>query len=212
MISLLLLRSQYESLFASMKIRPEKLASVDAMVNKIIANKQAYVSAVAGTKVPWYFIGLINAMERSASLNYHLHNGDPLTKRTVNVPAGYPKAAPANGVSYTFVESARDAIKLKKLDQVIDWSIPHMLYLLESYNGWGYRKYHASVLTPYLWSFTTHYLQGKYVADGSWSSTAVSSQAGAAAILKRLSEKLPEVAGAIKVANEAYAASVKKKG
>ena len=29
---------------------------------------------------------------------------------------------------------------MKKLDHVQDWSAPSMLYLLERYNGLGYRK------------------------------------------------------------------------
>jgi hypothetical protein len=63
-----------------------------------------------------------------------------------------------------------------------------MLYQLEGYNGWGYRLHHTHVLTPYLWSFSTHYTSGKYVADGTWSDTAVSKQCGAAALLRRLAE------------------------
>ncbi len=44
------------------------------------------------------------------------------------------------------------------------------------------------MLSPYLWSFSTHYQCGKYVADGRWSETAVSKQCGAAVLLRRLAE------------------------
>ncbi len=40
--------------------------------------------------------------------------------------------------------------------------------------------------TPYLWSFSTHYDRGKYVADGRWSETTPSDQCGAAVIIKAL--------------------------
>ena len=60
---------------------------------------------------------------------------------------------------------------------------------MERYNGWGYRRYHQQVLSPYLWSSASHYLRGKYVADGSWSDTAVSRQVGGAALIRRLDER-----------------------
>ena len=69
-----------------------------------------------------------------------------------------------------------------------DWSIGGTLYKLEKYNGWGYRSRHPHVLSPYLWSFSNHYSKGKYVADGRWSESAVSQQAGAAVILRRMAE------------------------
>ena len=84
-----------------------------------------------------------------------------------------------------------------------DWSLPHLLYKMEGYNGWGYRLYHPYCLSPYLWSFTNHYTSGKYVSDGRWSDTAKSRQCGGAAIIKRMEEleiitlkrsfKIPEV-------------------
>ena len=42
--------------------------------------------------------------------------------------------------------------------------------------------------SPYLWSYSTIYTAGKYVADGKWSDTAVSKQCGGMAILKHLVE------------------------
>ena len=63
-----------------------------------------------------------------------------------------------------------------------------MLYKLEAYNGWGYRDHHPDVNSPYLWSFSNHYKSGKYVADGTFSATAVSAQCGAAVLLKRLTQ------------------------
>jgi lysozyme family protein len=58
------------------------------------------------------------------------------------------------------------------------------LYRLEKYNGFGYRK--RGLATPYLWSFSDRYRQGKYVADGVFDPAAVSGQCGAAVIMKRL--------------------------
>jgi hypothetical protein len=44
------------------------------------------------------------------------------------------------------------------------------------------------VLSPYLWGFSSHYKSGKYIADGTWSDTAVSKQCGAALLLRRMVE------------------------
>jgi hypothetical protein len=45
------------------------------------------------------------------------------------------------------------------------------------------------VKSPYLWSFSNQYTQGKYIADGTWSDTAVSRQCGAAVVIKRLEQR-----------------------
>ena len=60
----------------------------------------------------------------------------------------------------------------------------HMLYLLEKYNGFGYRN--MGKATPYLWSFSNLYEKGKYVADGRFDPEAVSKQCGAGVMLKAL--------------------------
>jgi hypothetical protein len=78
---------------------------------------------------------------------------------------------------------------MKNLFNWTDWEIPGILYKLEQYNGFGYRNFHPSVKSPYLWSFSNHYTSGKYVADGTWSPTAKSQQCGAAVLLRRLAEK-----------------------
>jgi hypothetical protein len=125
-------------------------------------------------------------MEASFNFKCHLHNGDPLTARTVQVPSNRPSTG---APPFTWEDSATDALRMKKLEQISDWSLPRTLYQLEAYNGFGYRVGHPEVLTPYLWSFSDHYKQGKYVADGKFSPTAVSKQCGAAVILRRMAER-----------------------
>lgn len=55
---------------------------------------------------------------------------------------------------------------------------------LESYNGWGY--FPTKIYSPYLWSFTSHYQRGKYTSDGVFDPTAISRQAGAMSIVRRM--------------------------
>jgi lysozyme family protein len=189
------LRPEYDRLWSQMRIRPDKQATLVAVARKIIASKAVYKGVERATTVPWYVVGIIHAMEAGLSFTKHLHNGDPLKRRTVQVPAGRPKAEPKGGWSagYSWEESAIDAIRYDGLDRVGDWSVERIAYELEGYNGWGYRKHHPEVKTPYLWSYTTVYKKGKYVKDGVWDANAVSGQAGAMAILYTLSTLDSEV-------------------
>ena len=179
------LQPEYATLWDSLAISDRLRETIDRQAKRIIANRERYEPVSAATGVPWFVIGLIHTMEAGGSFSCHLHNGDPLSRRTVQVPKNRP--ASGNG-PFTWEESATDAIRYDKLDRVTDWPVERIAFCLESFNGWGYRRQHADVLSPYLWSGTNHYVRGKYVADGKWSSTAVSAQAGAMAILKRLAE------------------------
>ncbi len=52
----------------------------------------------------------------------------------------------------------------------------------EHYNGLGYRN--KGLASPYVWSGTTTYKGGKYVADGQFSASAFDKQLGVAVMLK----------------------------
>jgi lysozyme family protein len=181
------LRKEYDLLFAQAVVRPENRPAVDSILARILdpAAQQRYAAVERQTGVPAHVVGIIHAMEASCRFDCHLHNGDPLTARTVQVPAGRPQTGQP---PFAWVDSAVDALTLEQLDRWHDWSPAGIAYALEGYNGWGYRLFHPQVKSPYLWSFTTIYSAGKYVADGTWSDTAVSRQCGAMALLKRLAE------------------------
>jgi lysozyme family protein len=138
-----------------------------------------------GVTIPWYFIACVHYLECSFSFKKHLHNGDPLTGYTVQVPAHRPKVG--HGPPFTFEESAVDALKLMKYDKVTNWSLPFILQKLEGYNGFGYTN--RGINSPYLWSFSNQYVKGKYVKDKVFSVKAVSEQMGAAVILKRMEDR-----------------------
>jgi lysozyme family protein len=179
------LRREYDRLFNSCAIRPERTAEVEATIAKLSAARARYEAAGAGG-IPWFFVAAVHAMEASLNFTKHLHNGDPLTARTVQVPSGRPRAG---NPPFTWEVSAADALTLRGLGRGTEWSLAGTLFQLEGYNGWGYRRQHPQVLTPYLWSYSTHYTRGKYIADGTWSDAAVSKQCGAAVILRRMAEK-----------------------
>jgi lysozyme family protein len=174
------LKKEYEDLFTSCVINSARQKDVEKIRDKIVANKSRYEAVAASTTVPWFVVAVIHSLEGSLNFKTHLHNGDPLTAKTVHVPKGRPAGTPP----FTWEQSAIDALTFDGLAGVKKWNLAIILFRLEGFNGFGYRVKHPEVLTPYLWSFTNHYTKGKFVADGKFDATAVSKQCGAAAILK----------------------------
>jgi len=179
------LRREYEGLFHTCVIPAQRKDAVERLVQALHAQKTRYEAVADPMGIPWFFASVIHNMESALRFDRHLHNGDPLTARTVRDPKGHPKTG---NPPFPWEESARDAVSLKRLGPRTDWSLAGVLYQLERYNGWGYRRYHPHVLSPYLWSFSNHYTSGKYIRDGVWSDTAVSNQCGAAVLLRRMAE------------------------
>lgn len=165
----------YSSFLGSMQIKPSRQAAFDAAARRIISYKNKYEEVENATGVPWYFVGVIHYRESNCDFRTHLHNGDPLTRRTYHVPAGRPLHG---NPPFTWLESAVDALNQKGFDKVTDWSDEHMCYMLEVYNGMGYRMYHPNVPSPYLWGGSNHYVTGKYVSDGHFDSNHTDVQLG----------------------------------
>lgn len=176
------LSEEYSRLFASAKAKPWAVEECAAIVGKIMdpEARSRYEEIERATKVPWRVVAIIHYMECSLSFERHLHNGDPLTAKTRQVPKGRPHGPPP----FSFEASAMDALDYDGFTGWQDWSVPGILFKLEGYNGWGYRR--KQINTPYLWSGCQHYVRGKYVADGVWSASAVSKQLGTALLLKAL--------------------------
>ena len=171
-------------IFEHSEIKIDHAKEVQARVDAILDNFDRYKGFGQLNGVPWFVVATLHQMEASGRFDCHLHNGDPLTARTVRVPVGRPVAEPKGGVfPYTWEESAADALKNYPPKPPV-WDIGHALVYLEAYNGFGYRR--KGVLSPYIWSFTTAYASGKFVADGVYDPAQVSNQVGAAAILKGL--------------------------
>lgn len=176
--------AEYGRLWEGTSIVSKHRPVIDLWVKKMVQNKSRYEAVSKITGVPWYVIAAIHIRESSMSFKGHLHNGDPLTRRTRQVPAGRPLHEPKAGAGrpYTWEESAVDALRHRKLHEWSDWSVPGMLYVLEGYNGFGYRNNGRT--NPYLWSYTNQYTSGKYVKDGKYNPSVKDKQPGTAAILK----------------------------
>jgi lysozyme family protein len=189
--------SSYEQKFDTSIVKDTFKVEANNFISKMLANKSIYTSIEASTGVPWFFIAALHMRESSMRFDRHLHNGDPLTARTKLVPSGYPKAAPANGRVYTFAESATDALRIKNLQNWKDWTIGGMAYVAEMYNGAGYIN--RGVNNPYLWSGTNHYVSGKYIADGKFSSTAIDKQIGVMTLVKQFLNAYPQYNSTVSV-------------
>jgi lysozyme family protein len=184
------LKKEYEDLYGSCIINPPRKAEVIKIREKIVANRAKYDAVEAAVGVPWYVTAVIHNMEGSLNFKTHLHNGDPLTAKTVHVPKGRPEGKPP----FKWEDSAIDALRLDNMTNVKKWTLATTLFKLEGFNGFGYRTRHPEILTPYLWSGSNHYTKGKFVADNKFDPDAVSEQIGAAVILHLMSfEKLIKI-------------------
>ena len=171
------------------KIKPEKMAEVEAAAKRISQNKPRYeaVSLTLASGMPWWFVAIVHFMEGGGKFTKHLHNGDPLTARTVNVPKGRPVLGKA---PFSWEESAIDAINYMEGQNRIwrqpkgKWDIESILQKFEAYNGMGYQK--KGLLSPYIYSYTQFYTSGKYVLDGKFDPNAVSKQPGVIPLMKAL--------------------------
>lgn len=177
-------KKQNTELWNSMTINENRLSEIDSIIKRIMKNRSRYERATMPFKMPWYFMAIISAMEGAIDFTKHVHNGDPLTGKTVNVPKGRPLFPPANGKTYIWEESLFDVVTYTENHKVTDWTIPHMLWRAERYNGLGPR--YMGKLSAYLWSFSNLYTKGKYISDGVYDDNFVSKQAGFAVILKRM--------------------------
>lgn len=185
------LKNEYLTLWQSCQINPAYANGVAWYVKQIEKYRDTYESVAQETDVPWFVIAVIHAMESTFKFTRHLHNGDPLTLRTVNVPAGRPQGGQP---PFTWKESAIDALEYNGATDIRSWDLPTVFWFLEGYNGWGYREGLGRDTTPpcrsaYIYSGTNHYIKGKYIGNGIFDPNAVSDQVGCMAQLKELENK-----------------------
>lgn len=179
------LKDSYERNWANLTIRPERRDQARKEANLLLKGKNIYLQIETKTNVPWAFIGLCHYRESHFDFDTYLGNGQSLERRTTIVPKG---RGPFTGPN-AFVDGAIDALRIEQFLGAKDWSIPRILFRLEGFNGYGYRKF--GVNSPYLWGGSTLYgppeaKAGKYVRDGVFDPNVVDTQLGTAVLLKVL--------------------------
>ncbi|MFK0339829.1 peptidoglycan-binding protein [Agrobacterium deltaense] len=175
----------YQTLWDTMEIRAEWRDDAEFAARKAVENQKRYAAVVSGTTVPWWFVAIVHCMECGFKFDRHLLNGDPLSGRTVRVPANQP---PFGSPPYDWETAARYAMTYEELDKITDWSLPNVLNRWHRYNGVKNEYRRRKIPTPYLWSGCYHYDKGKYTRDRYFDPEVPSKQVGAAIILKTLIE------------------------
>lgn len=178
------LKPRYQQLWATCQLRKSWLDRVGAIAKQIVSYRPHYDAIEQATTVPWWFVGILHYRTSNFG-NAHLHNGDPLTGRTVRNPAGRPFHPPANGHSYTFAESAIDALRGQQFDRDPDRSVEAWLWRFDLWNGFRYLE--QGLNSEYLWNGTNHFgsgnNRGKYLPNGVFDPNSQPEQVGTAAIL-----------------------------
>lgn len=170
---------EYLRLWQSVSVRSEKLAAVKEMAERMLSRKSRYEKVAVEFGCPWWWVGLIHAMESGCDFSTWLANGDSLKGPTIHVPRGLQ----CDG---TWEDGARVSLKHHGMPPKDAWSLQWCFYEFERYNGFGYRQHND--VSDYLWSFTNHERAGRYVADGKWSPAAWSEQPSCGAMLKYLQQ------------------------
>jgi len=157
---------------------------INSQAARIVDNRSHYEAVSEKTGVPWDVIGVIHYRESSGSFAGVLHNCQKIIgtgRKTTIVPKG-------RGPFSTWESAAVDALMNcpPYAGKNQDWSLSGTLYLLERYNGLGYRN--RGLPSPYLWAGTDQYVKGKYVADGKFDPDYVDTQLGVAPILMKIRE------------------------
>lgn len=182
----------YAGMWKSMSIKGgADDANATRVAKNVIAAEQRYRAVEAKTGVPWFWIGAIHFRESSNNFAGVLHNGEHIIgtgRKTRLVPSG-------RGPFSTWESAAIDALELKGLQKIKDWSIARMGYEAERFNGFGYMN--KGINSPYVWAGTNHEQTGAYVADHVFDRSKDDPRIGTMAIIKRLSELRPDVAAAI---------------
>lgn len=184
------METHYASLLDACVIDQHSIPMIDSVAKRLISHKDTYKELEKITTVPWSVSAVIHEREASGNFHCHLHNGDPLTHRTVHVPKGRPKTG---NPPFTWIESAADALALDHLTDVTDWCMEHACFMWETYNGWAYWQWHH-INTPYDWARTNQYQSGKYVADHKYNSSYVDTQIGCVPLIMRMAALDPDAA------------------
>lgn len=164
--------------------RDTVIAAIDVIIAKGLQGRSQYEAVEKAIGVPWYWVLGVHYRESNFNFKTHLHNGDSLDGYTFHVPAGRPQVG--HGPPFQWFESAIDALTMRGLDKIKDWTVERDLYEDEGYNGWGY---FGRLNTPYVWSWSSLYSGGKVLRDHGPIENVYDQQCGIAVILKRMQER-----------------------
>jgi lysozyme family protein len=178
-------KTEYETDLANAK--PTRSSEAVAVAKQLLVNRARFLTMQELSGVPALWVMPVFERE-NPSFNAYLGNGDPLSHVTTHVPKGRGPFEDPNA----WEKGATDALKLDKVVGGLDWTWPWACYRWELWNGVGPRNH--GMPSGYLWSGTTIYQGGKYIADGVWSRGTWDQQLGCVEIARAIAELDQEIA------------------
>lgn len=139
-------------------------------------HRARYEAIAKEVDFPPKFIAALHWRESSGNFNKVIHNGDPIGRRTTNVPAGLLFHTWEDSVRHALVSDGRGTLKADLNINYETQDEAALMVYAERYNGLGYHNRGNS--SPYAYAGTSAYERGKFVADKKYSSTAVDTQIG----------------------------------
>lgn len=185
------LKKEYDELWKSCVVSDNNLPYVTWATNICISHKPRYEEIAAKAMCPWYLVGILHCTQSRFDFSSHYYNGDPLSDRTVNYPAGKP----TDGMPpFSWEQSALSALRDFGAGNIVVWDVAHVLYFCESVHQFNYRDGYGKEVTPpyrspYLWAMTNHYIKGRFHDDGKFDPNSVYSSVGVAAVLKMIESR-----------------------
>jgi lysozyme family protein len=164
--------------------QPTRSTEAIAIAKNLLVNRDRFLAMQSLCGVPALWVMPVFERENPSFASY-LGNGDPLDKVTIHVPRG-------RGPFASWEAGAADALALDHITQVTPWTWPMACYEWELWNGFGPRNHGRP--SGYVWSGTTIYQGGKYIADGVWSRGTWDSQMGCVELARAIAELDPEIA------------------
>lgn len=192
-------RPLYARFWSQLQVDPARRSELTQVAQRLLGDKKRYRAVERLTRVPWWFIAVVHEREASKRFDRHLHNGDPLSRKTTHVPAGRPPGNPP----WTWEESAVDALTLKGFHRAPSWPVEAVAYRLETFNGFGYWNNRDFPIpgdqvgvSPYLWAGCLPgkpYRTGKFTRDHHYDPTVRDSQLGCMPLLRVMQEMDPSI-------------------
>jgi len=183
----------------TMQLDPARIPAFDAVAKRLCAPDakarfQALAARVKGAgyqDIPWWFIAVVAEREYGGPPHWdkQLGQGDPLDGVSRNDPAGrgpfldHPGDTPENNA---WIRCGLDALIDCSPHAALwnDWTAGGAMTIWEEYNGLGYAM--RGVPSAYVWSGSSAYVSGKYVADHVYRNDVKDVQEGCAPILKEM--------------------------
>lgn len=183
---------EYARQWDAMTINPERVGEFETDARRIISHKEQYQAIEHATydgprAVPWWLIAIIHLREASLDFRAYLGNGQPLSQKTTEVPAG---RGPFTGPD-AFENGALDALRIDGLTGVLDWRLEKALYYQELFNGAGYNN--RGLPSPYIWGGTNIQRPGKYTSDRRFNARVWDTQPGCAPMIATLARLDPSI-------------------